>query len=240
MKRLLSFVIGILIMCFTVFGQSESTLKFLGIPVDGSKSEMVAALKSKGFRYDSNSGFLVGDFNGRESHIGIVENHGKVYRVVVFDANTSDAGQIRIRFNNLIHQFENSNDKYYYINQNDKIPEDEDISYEISVNNKQYSAEFIYNPLYGNDELRDRLINEVIEELGLEKIKDEKTAGGITYGEFYSDKDNYNQLISSLVGLKIIQMSNSSVWFKIFEHYGKYYIGIYYDNLVNKPNGEDL
>ena len=240
MKRLLSFVIGILIMCFTVFGQSESTLKFLGIPVDGSKSEMVAALKDKGFRYDSNSGFLVGDFNGRESHIWIVENHGKVYRVVVFDANTSDEGQIKIRFNNLIHQFENSNGKYYYTVPNNPIPEDEDISYEISVNNKQYSAEFIYNPLYGNDELRDRLINEVIEELGLEKIKDEKTAGGITYGEFYSDKDKYNQLISSLVGLKIIQMSNSSVWFQIFEYHGKYYIGLYYDNLLNAPNGEDL
>ena len=240
MKRLLSFVIGILIMCSTVFGQSESTLKFLGIPVDGSKSEMVAALKDKGFRYDSNSGFLVGDFNGRESHIWVVENHGKVYRVVVFDANTSDEGQIRIRFNNLIHQFENSNGKYYYIVPNNPIPEDEDISYEISVNNKQYSAEFIYNPLYGNDELRDRLVNEVIEELGLEKIKDEKTAGGITYGEFYSDKDNYDQLISSLVGSKIIQMSNSSVWFTICNHYGEYFIGIYYDNLVNKPNGQDL
>ena len=242
MKRLLSFVIGILIMCSTVFGQSESTLKFLGIPVDGSKSEMVAALKDKGFRYDSRFGFLVGDFNGRESNIVVVENHGKVYRVVVFDANTSDEGQIRIRFNNLIHQFENSNDKYYYIDQNEMIPEDEDISYEINVNNKQYIAKFIYNPLYGNDELRDRLINETIEEekLGLEKIKDEKTAGGITYGEFYSDKDNYNQLISSLVGLKVIQMSNSSVWFTICKHYGEYFIGIYYDNLVNKPNGEDL
>ena len=240
MKRLLSFVIGMFVMYTLVFGQSESTLKFLGIPVDGSKSEMVAALKDKGFRYDSNSGFLVGDFNGMESHIWVVENHGKVYRVVVFDANTSDEGQIRIRFNNLIHQFENSNGKYYYIVPNKPIPEDEDISYEISVNNKQYSAEFIYNPLYGNDELRDRLVNEVIEELGLEKIKDEKTAGGITYGEFYSDKDNYDQLISSLVGSKIIQMSNSSVWFTICNHYGEYFIGIYYDNLVNKPNGEDL
>ena len=235
MKRLLSFVIGMFVMYTLVFGQSEGTLKFLGIPVDGSKSEMVAALKDKGFRYDSNSGFLVGDFNGRESHIWVVENHGKVYRVVVFDANTSDEGQIRIRFNNLIHQFENSNGKYYYINQNDKIPEDEDISYEISVNNKQYSAEFIYNPLYGNDELRDRLVNEAVEEI---KLSSEKK--GITYEEFYSDKDNYDQLISSLVGLKIIQMSNSSVWFTICKHYGKYFIGIYYDNLVNKPNGEDL
>lgn len=229
MKRLLSFIIGMLIMCSTVFGQSENTLKFLGIPVDGSKSEMVAALKNKGFRYDSNSGFLVGDFNGRESHIGIVENYGKVYRVVVFDANTSDVSQIRIRFNNLIHQFEN-NDKYFCIVSNDIIPEDEDIHYEILVKKKQYIAEFKYNPLYGNDELRDKLINEAIEE-SKEKIRDD---------EFFSDKDNYHQLISSLVGWKVIQISNNSVWFTIFEHYGKYYIGIYYDNLSNQPNGEDL
>ena len=221
-------------MCSTVFGQSEGTLKFLGIPVDGSKSEMVTALKSKGFRYDSNSGFLVGDFNGRESHIGIVENHGKVYRVVVFDANTYDAGEIRIRFNNLIHQFENSNGKYYYIVQNEIIPEDEDISYEINVHDKQYSATFIYNPLYGNDELRDKVINEVVEE---NKLLLEKK--GITSEEFYSNKDNYIQVFSSIVD-KIFQMSNGSVWFQIFEYYGKYYIGIYYDNLINKPNGEDL
>ena len=232
MKKLLSFIIGMFVMYSFVFGQSEGTLKFLGIPVDGSKSEMVAALKSKGFEYDSESDFLIGDFNGRKSHIGIVENHGKVYRVVVFDADTYDAGEIRIRFNNLIHQFEN-NDKYFYIFPNDIIPEDEDIHYEILVHKKQYIAEFRYNPLYGNDELRDRLINEAVEE-SKENIKDEKDI------EFYSDKDNYDKLISSIVGLKVIQMSNSSVWFKIFEHYGKYYIGLYYDNLLNAPNGEDL
>ena len=243
MKRLLSFIIGIFIMCSTVFGQSESTLKFLGIPVDGSKSEMVEVLKSKGFEYDSESDFLIGDFNGKKSEIGIVENHGKVYRVVVFDANTCDEGQIKIRFNNLIHQFEN-NDKYFYIFPNDIIPEDEDIHYEILVNKKKYIAEFRYNPLYGNDELRDRLVNEAVEEhkLFLEEKKDEKAIGDITYEEFYSDKDNYNQSISSAVRLKVIQMSksNNSIWFTIFEHYGKYYISLYYDNLLNAPNGEDL
>ena len=232
MKKLLSFIIGILIMCSTVFGQSESTLKFLGIPVDGSKSEMVEVLKSKGFEYDSESDFLIGDFNGKKSKIGIEENHGKVYRVVVFDANTYDAGEIRIRFNNLIHQFEN-NDKYFYIVPNDIIMEDEDIHYEILVNKKQYIAEFMYNPLYGNNELRDRLINEAVEE-SEEVIKNGKNI------EFYSNKDNYDRLVSSVAGLKVIQMSNSSIWFKIFEHYGKYYIGLYYDNLLNAPNGEDL
>lgn len=232
MKKLLSFVIGIFIYSF-VFGQSESTLKFLGIPVDGSKSEIVAALKSKGFEYNSEYDLLIGDFNGKESFIVIVENHGKVYRIAVFDVNTCDAGQIKIRFNNLIHQFENSDSKYFYIFPNNPIPEDEDIHYEILVNKKQYIAEFIYNPLYGNDELRDRLINEAIEE-SEEVIKDGKNI------EFYSDKDNYDQLVSSIAGLKVIQMSNNSVWFKIFEYHGEYYIGLYYDNLLNKPNGEDL
>ena len=232
MKKLLSFIIGIFIYSF-IFGQSESTLKFLGIPVDGSKSEMVEALKAKGFEYDSESDFLIGDFNGKESQIAIIENHGKVYRVVVFDANTCDAGQIKIRFNNLIYQFENSDSKYFYIFPNNPIPEDEDIHYEILVNKKQYIAEFIYNPLYGKDELRNRLINEAIEE-SEEVIKDSKNI------EFYSDKDNYDQLVSSIAGLKVIQMSNSSVWFKIFEYHGEYYIGLYYDNLLNKPNGEDL
>ena len=232
MKKLLSFISGILIMCSTVFGQSESTLKFLGIPVDGSKSEMVKALKAKGFEYDSESGFLIGDFNGKKSQIAIAENHGKVYRVVIFNADTYDEGQIKVMFNNLIHQFEN-NDKYFYIFPNNIIPEDEDIHYEILVNKKQYIAEFMYNPLYGNDELRDRLINEAVEE-SEEVIKNGKNI------EFYSDKDNYDRLVSSVAGLKVIQMSNSSIWFKIFEHYGKYYIGLYYDNLLNAPNGEDL
>lgn len=30
------------------------------------------------------------------------------------------------------------------------------------------------------------------------------------------------------------------VWFKISEEYGKYFLSIYYDNEINKPNGEDL
>lgn len=235
MKKLLSFVIGMFVMYSFVFGQSENTLKFLGIPVDGSKSKMVRILKTKGFEYDWESDFLIGDFNGRESHIGIVENHGKVYRVVVFDADTYDEEEIRIRFNNLIHQFEN-NDKYYYIFPNDPIPEDEDIHHEIFVNKKEYSAEFIYNPLYGNDELRDKLINEATEEV--EEIN--KNLGYDKSIESDSEKDYCDQLISAIVSSKVIQMSNSSVWFKIFEHYGEYYIGLYYDNLLNKPNGEDL
>ncbi len=65
----------------------------------------------------------------------------------------------------------------------------------------------------------------------IEDTKDEKTAGGKTIGEFYSDKENFQELVFSVVGLKIMKMSNSSIWFTIREHYGKYYIALYYDNL---------
>lgn len=30
------------------------------------------------------------------------------------------------------------------------------------------------------------------------------------------------------------------VWFMISEHYGKYYITMFYDNEYNRANGEDL
>lgn len=34
--------------------------------------------------------------------------------------------------------------------------------------------------------------------------------------------------------------SKKLVWFIIFEKYGRYRIGIYYENLYNQANGEDL
>ena len=242
MKRIITTAVLALMTIVAIAQTPDGTLKFLGIPVDGKKSEMIEALKDKGFRYDPKSEFLTGEFNGRKSNIAIVENRGKVYRVLVLDANTTDEGQIRIRYNNLISQFENSNGKYYSIFPNEPIPEDEDISYELNVHNKQYSAAFSYNPIYNDEAAKEKLYKESIEECRklIEESKDNITAGNITIGEYYSDEENFQQLVLSTAGLKVIKMSNSSVWFTIFEDYGEYSIGIYYDNLSNKANGEDL
>ena len=35
-------------------------------------------------------------------------------------------------------------------------------------------------------------------------------------------------------------IEDNIVWFRIAEYYGKYYLTIFYDNEINKPNGEDL
>ena len=242
MKKILTILFVLLISFVSVGQEYDTTLKFLGIPIDGKKSDMIASIKLQGFREVPDSELLIGEFNGLESHIGLAENRGKVYRVVVFDAQTRDEGQIRIRYNNLIRQFENSNGKYFSLFPNEPIPEEEDISYEILVHQKQYQAAFHYNPIYNDEDAKNKLIKETTEECRqlVEETKDNKTIGDITLGEFYSDEDNFKNLVAITAGQKVFKMSNSLVWFTICEHRGEYYIGLYYDNLDNKVSGEDL
>lgn len=143
MKKTL-FLALMLIFSASIFAQTEVT-KFLGIPVDGTKSEMIRKLKAKGFETSPYSNdILTGEFNGEDVYVLVSTNNNKVWRIAVIDKSKRDEGQIRIRYNNLVRQFEN-NRKYIpdaesateYI-----IPEDEDISYNMSVNNKQYQAGF--------------------------------------------------------------------------------------------------
>ncbi len=125
----------------TAFAQKDVT-RFLGIPVDGFKQDMIRDLKAKGFVSSSHDkDVLEGEFNGTQVSIHVVTNNNKVYRIMVADAKTIDETDIRIRFNNLCRQFEN-NGKYIPSFGNDIIDEDEDISYEITVNKKRYEAAF--------------------------------------------------------------------------------------------------
>ncbi|MEE1253213.1 MAG: hypothetical protein UHK52_08985 [Bacteroidales bacterium] len=119
----------------------EDVIKFLGIPVDGTKQEMIEKLKSKGFTYDQREDDLQGKFNGEEVLIQVQTQNNKVWRLFIMDTEFRSEGQIKIRFNRLVGQFEN-NSKYTPYKESQTIDENEDISYEISVNNKQYDAIF--------------------------------------------------------------------------------------------------
>ena len=111
MKKILSLAV-LLAFSLAMYAQKDVT-KFLGIPVDGTKSEMIKKLKEKGFTstlYDKD--VLEGEFNGMDVLIFIITNNNKVWRIAVADANnTTDEANIRIRFNNLCKQFE-YNKKY--------------------------------------------------------------------------------------------------------------------------------
>ena len=137
----------------SVFAQKEVT-KFMGIPVDGSPTEMIKKLKAKGFTTDEDAmqavkqglidldgpEVLTGRFNGERVRVYIVVETNKVWRIALKDKKDRDETQIKIRFNTLVRQFEN-NDKYVYFYEQ-TIADDEDISYQMTVNKKQYEAVF--------------------------------------------------------------------------------------------------
>lgn len=120
--------------------QKKDVTTFLGIPVDGQKNEMIQKLKNKGFTYDAKHDRLKGEFNGEDVEISVVTNKGKVYRIVVDEANYTDEADIKIRYNNLYYQFKN-NSKYRPLF-GGEIKEDEDISYEMIVGKKKYQTAF--------------------------------------------------------------------------------------------------
>lgn len=189
----------LLYILFPLWGIAQNDVtQFLGIPIDGTKSEMIYKLKSKGFTVDKDyNDILNGEFNGRNVNIHIGTNNNKVYRILVSDASLSDEASIKIRFNNLIRQFNNSK-KYRSLSDSVLneyiIPDKEDIGYEILVNKKRYSASFF------------------------QEVANPDT---ITLESFFNS-------------------FNKNVWFYIESHKGKYYINIFYDNLINAPKGDDL
>lgn len=133
----------------TAVAQEKDVTKFLGIPVDGFKSEMIQKLKEKGFVLSSYGDTLEGEFNGASVSLSVVTNNNKVYRVAVFDKNDSSEGDIKIRFNNLCRQFENNS---RYVNATGKsyeLTDDEKISYEMIVHNKRYEAAYYQKAVDG-------------------------------------------------------------------------------------------
>ncbi len=138
MKKILSIVI-LLAISIALHAQKDVTC-FLGIPIDGSKPEMMQKLKAKGFRYNSTLDCLEGEFNGRQVLLVVATNNNKVWRIMVMDAIASSEVDIRIRFNELCRQFQ-KNKKYMAISSTDYfLSEDENISYRIMVDKKQYQA----------------------------------------------------------------------------------------------------
>ena len=178
-KMILSRILSV--MTLTAIAQNGNTIKFLGIPVEGNKKEMISKLQAKGYEYDATSDALFGEFNGTNVAISVQTVNNRVWRIAVVDANmNSDVANIRIRFNRLFEQLSN-NGKYEVAN-GSILEEKEDISYEMLVHKKRYEASFTF-------------------------------------------KDN------SIHGM---------VWYMIAERYGKYGIVMFYENLDNAANGDDL
>ena len=228
MKKLIFSLLATLL-TLSLYAQNDVTT-FLGIPVDGFKSEMRQKLIAKGFtpKKVGTNEYLEGEFNGTDVLIYIVTNNNKVYRIMVCDANTQDEANIKIRFNKLVNQFEN-NKRYTALDQY-TISDTEDISYEMNVHKKNFDALFYQNPdMEKVDTLA--LQNKIREQL-LKKYKPEQLENPT------EEMNQEAQAIAMSIGMDMI--FKKPVWFRICEHYGKYFITIFYDNEYNHANGEDL
>lgn len=186
MRRL--FIVTVMFFFSVVLNAQNDVTRFLGIPVDGSKQEMIQKLKEKGFTMYGDD-VLQGEFNGKQVLLEVVTNNGKVYRIMVSDLNEIDEADIKIRFNTLCQQFKNNSK--YTSSLDQTIPDDEKIHYEMRINNKRYEA------------------------------------------AFYQISNN---------DITVEQSSNRLVWFMIINgmEYRKFRIAMFYDNVNNQANGEDL
>lgn len=248
----------------TVFGQNGNPLKFMGIPIDGSKAQFEAKLKTKGFQYNSLTEGYKGQFNGKIVNVFVHTNHDVVDRVYVSFPETTEEN-IRIEYNRLLQQFYDTG-KYMDLSFNEEIPADEDISYEITVNNKRYQAEFTYidserDPIPYIDGLvellSDYLTSEQKEELkagikGLINLPEDEIEaakaelmtkleqmGTSIDNSVNADPEKALHFVINLFdGIK--SMADGTVWFMIHERYGRYNISLYYDNVHNQAHGEDL
>ena len=210
---------------FSSFAQNKDVTKFLGIPVDGTKTEMKQKLIAKGFvpKKMGDLEWLEGEFNGTDVQAFIVTNNNKVWRIMLADKNRVDEAQIKIRFNILVSQFENN--KRYIPLDKYTLSDEEDISYEMTVHNKIYAAYYSQNPDFENIDTKVQIA--IKEKYSAEELKNpsetiKKDIADIT------DKITFDEF------------SMKPVWFRIVSYNGEYYISMYYDNEYNHANGEDL
>lgn len=263
MKRILLITL-LSLFSIVAFCQNGGAIKFLGIPIDGTEAQFAAKLKNKGFTYNSLSESYKGQFNGKNVDVYIHTNHNQVDRVYVSFPSTTEEG-IRVEFNRLLAQFKNTG-KYMDLSMNEEIPESEDISYEITVKSKRYQASFCYydtdrDPIVFMDALMDKFSDFFTEEQ-LSKLKeyvrkavdtpdDQKDAlqaemmaemQKMGLGQDENAEPDPEKAMMFLVtfmdGMK--SLADGDVWFMIHERYGRYNIGLYYDNLHNQAHGEDL
>lgn len=219
--------------------QYQYTVKFLGIPVDGSKSEMISQLKKKNFKYDSYNDQLTGKFNGEKVIVMIHTNNNDIVdRLYVTDSYDSNSSNIRIRFNLLLNQFKNNDNYIEFLEHNELIADSENIGYEMQVHDKRYQAAFH----------QERTIEEVqrlwndstyvkkwIIDNGFEHVWDS------LYNSFSVEEYNKKAWDIFYGSHRLDAVLGNDVWFMISDFgYNKYRIVLFYDNNRNRSNGEDL
>lgn len=235
MKKLLLFVV-ILALPFFAFAQVPrlGSIKFLGIPVDGTKDAMETALIKKGFKKNYKEDCLEGRFNGQDVKASILTDNGKVWRVAIQYYTTNSESALRIAYNRLYDQFAD-NPKYFASESNEPLPENDDISYELTVHDKRYDSAF-------HPAILKNLSDEDMRPYAEALLKEEYSAEDYEKLTDYQKEMAYNICLSKVrINVKLEEYQYSA-WFTISKvSYSLYAIILFYDNEYNSgDNGQDL
>lgn len=216
MKKLLTF--AMLLIPIITFS-NDDVVKFLGIPVDGNKFEMIRKLNTKGF---SSVPFvedvMEGQFNGRNVKVHILHNKAKVWKIAVIYYSDADISTIINVWNRLYRQFKNKID-YTYVSGQELSP-----YRDAKTITKSAHAMFIQ----GNE-------NEVYDKIEPYLFQ--------AYSEQQLGKPDDSEALAryeKLALLSYAQYSGNGVSISIAENQGEYTIIIHYENGKNAANGEDL
>lgn len=225
MKKLIISIVAFLLTVSAVLAQvkaSETILTFSGVPINGSKAQIIKSLSAKGFEYSDLYDHLTGMFNGEEVTLKISTNHGVVDRIIVNYPYCHESNDTRIKYNMLLSRF-NRNDKYICINPRLEVPADERINRQLYDNSRYYDAVYFYlrpgtDPEQWTDEYRKEY----------QKMYNKPLAGL-----------SYEEMEEALFCLpnKISEAVSGVVWFTMDS---QHQIVINYINFKNRPRGEDL
>ena len=245
MKKIVNIILFFLL-SLNLFAQtSDHILRFLNIPIDGKRSDMITAIKKRGFEDDTYYPSYVGVFNKHLSLVNIeTGKNGKVYRIFIVDYQPRSKKEVIKQYNKLVLQFKNS-EKYIELNDNSLIPDDENLYCEMQINKNNYDSYFFLKPSkaskkYNRQEDPQYL---VIEKSYIDILREQPVSSMInksyhdsppSYSSYYIPLKNSKPVLDDYIAKCDEIGITGMVWFKIAEANGEFFICIYYDNLMNQ------
>lgn len=144
---LFGLIIALLTSCFCSTNKIVYVPNYEGVEIDGTKEEFYHALTNKGYYYNIDSTYVKGIYKNRLCNVIAVSNKetGMVWRVAISYQNPVTADSAKILFNSLVKGFGEDTLNYIPVNYDFWefiIDDKENISKEIIINNKQYTAEY--------------------------------------------------------------------------------------------------
>lgn len=224
MKRLFFLITVLLSLSHNLYA-ADGVTQFLGIPVDGPKSEMIQKLKAMGYEYVEGEDFFTGYYFGNPVYLFIQTNNDKVSRIILYDINQRTEEEIKYRFNALYDKFATS-DRYVRLGKKDVILTEKDkLAYEMKQHNRIHKAVF-------------RQIKETDPDLNMSMAT--APAVGVRQIELDKLKFDYKERRRRMHARAIGYVNRhnqesfpSQVWFVISERFGKFGMVMLYDNVPN-------